>query len=178
VSVDEYPQWIDDVDPSVMCDGDHEPDPGDEVAVREWVNRQLRRVAVLRRERAVQQQIADNEHARIDQWHRETVGQLDRAIAHHAAPVEAWMQQRLTEDGKTRSYMLPAGRVQARKLPDLVEIDPEVVPEFLVSYPQFARMKLELDKHALNDAVKRGLEFDGVAVTAGRVNITIVTDDT
>ncbi len=176
MSVDEYPQWIDDIDPSVMCDDDLEPS-GDEAAVREWLNRKIRRVAVLRREKAVQQRVVENERARIEAWAAETLGQLDRAIAYQAAPVEAWMQQRISDDGKTRSYSLPAGRVQARRLPDLIEIDPATVPEFLAAYPQFSRTKVELDKHALNDAVKAGAEFDGVAVTAGRVSISITTEE-
>lgn len=176
-AVEEHPQWIDDIDPTVMCDDNPQPDPADEVAVREWINRHLRRIAVLRREKAVQEQIAANERARIDMWESETVGQLERAIAFHSAPVEAWMQQRLSEQPGTKTYTLPAGRVKARKLQDLVEIDPAVIDDFLAAYPQFSRTKVELDKHALNDAVRDGALFDGVAVTTGRVKITIDTED-
>jgi phage host-nuclease inhibitor protein Gam len=176
MSVEEFPQWIDDVDPGVFEDSDCCPDD-DEVAVREWVDRKLRRIAALRREKTVTERIVANERARIDEYEIHAVGGLDKAIAFHQASVEQWMLARLEANPKVRSYQLPAGTVQARALPDAVECDPDItLPWLQEHWPELTRIKVEIDKRALNDAVKHGIgDIPGVAVTPGRVNITLTT---
>lgn len=167
-------QWIDDIEPEDF--NDDQPVDGDEVAVREWVDRKLRRIAALRRERNVAVAIVANERARIAEYERRAVGQVDRAIAYQTEAVEQWMRQRLDVDPKTRSFRFPAGQVAARKLADKIEIDPDVVPDLLYKRPDLARQKWELDKVALNEAVAAGEVFDGVSVTTGRVSIAVTTE--
>jgi phage host-nuclease inhibitor protein Gam len=153
--------------------------PEDDAAARLWVQRKLERISQLRDERAKMQAVADDMRARADEFERREIGEQDRAIAYHEFAVESWMQTRLQAVPKVRSYPFPSGRVQARKLPDRIEIDPEVVDELLVKRPDLARpipARFELDKTALNEAVAAGEEFDGVTVESGRVKITIVTE--
>jgi hypothetical protein len=153
--------------------------PEDDAAARLWVQRKLERISQLREERAKMQAVADDLRARADEYERREIGEQDRAIAYHVFAVESWMQQRLQAVPKVRSYPFPSGRVQARKLPDRIEIDPDVVDELIGKRPDLARpipAKFELDKTALNEAVAAGEEFDGVTVETDRVKITIVTE--
>lgn len=178
--IDEAPQWIDDIDDSLFEVDDGRPVDDDEVAVREWVDRKIRRIACLRREKAVQASIVANERARITAFEESTIGQLDRAIEHHEQAVRMWMESRLAERPDVKSYRLPAGTVSSRKLADKVEPDPDVTLPWLIEHwPELTRKveRVEIDKAALNEAVKAGIgDIPGVAVTTGRVNITVSTD--
>jgi hypothetical protein len=178
--IDEAPQWIDDIDPGVFEDSDCCPDNGDEVASLEWVDRKLRRIAALLREKRTAERIVANERARIDQYERDAVGGVGRAIEFHELAVHQWMESRLVERPDVKSYRLPAGTVSSRRLPDKVEPDPEVTLPWLIEHwPELTRKveRVEIDKAALNEAVKSGIgDIPGVAVTTGRVNITVSAD--
>lgn len=167
-------QWIDDVEPEDL--NDDLPVDGDEIAVREWVDRKLRRIARLRRERAVAVAIVANERARITEYETREIKGTDRAIQFHLDAVEQWMHERLETDPNTLSYRLPSGTVASRKQKPKIEIDPDVIPDLLHKRPDLARQKWELDKVALNEAVAAGEVFDGVSVTVGRVSVTVSTE--
>jgi phage host-nuclease inhibitor protein Gam len=178
VSIDEAPQWIDDIDPPFESDDSTVPED-DDAEARAWVDMKLRRISYWQREKRLQEGLIANEEARIAKYRKDTLAQIERAIAFHETPVLAWAAHMNERDPQTRSRTFPHGTVRARALPDAIEVDDDVTLPWLMEFrPDLVRTKPSVDKQALRDEIKNGWEADipGVAVTTARVKYTVETD--
>lgn len=122
----------------------------------------LSRIARLDAEIGMNQTAAEQQKQRIDAWLAREQDKLERRRGFYLTVLENWMHQA----GLT-SKRLVHGNLQIRKQPIQIEVidEGEVLKD-----PRFQRIvpeKLEIDRRALRDYIKRtGEEPDGVEVKA------------
>lgn len=153
----------------------------------DMADRMVRNIARHRRQLAVDEEVAQAEIDRIQDW------MAKRRAAHDTSFVEEALRQyheaRLARDSRAKTIHLPSGSLVARKLPDRWEFDDEA---FLAWAEQrrtdLIRTKVEVDKPAAKKALRvldDGQIIDGasgefvpaVTVTPGDISYAVKTED-
>jgi phage host-nuclease inhibitor protein Gam len=141
----------DDLADYVPADGDRDPVLDDELAVQLALRALARELDEIGR----LEHLADAEIDRISAWRAATTtGPRERARRLEAS-IEAWHARELQRDPHRRTVQFPAGRVQARKLPDRFDVaDPEQFLAWAREHrPDLVRTRHEPDRAAMRRAL-------------------------
>lgn len=137
----------------------------------------LRKLVRVRAELQEKTNDAQAEIARINEWMDREAERLERQESFFLSLLEEFHRTRLAQDPKAKTISLPAGSLKARKAPDNVDFDAEAFVEWAqVTRPEFIRMKLEVDRAKVKEAVlKDGEILPGVEKVEGDLRFSVET---
>ncbi len=156
---------------------DH-PDDWQERRDEQWRVRDLgsadwcmRKVAQLDHEKDAIDHAAAEQIETIKAWWQTELDRLAHQRAHWEWLLAQWHLEKLGEDPKAKTIRLPHGVLSARKQPDNIDIaDPDAVIALFAADSEYVRVKRELNRSAIKDAVlKNGEILPGVSIVPGEI---------
>lgn len=139
----------------------------------------LRKLAKARAELAEVEAVAEKQFAIINRFVTTETERLTPEIENWETRLALWQRELLDGDDRRKTIRLPHGTLTARKLPDGVEIaDPAAVLTWArAEAPFYVRVKEELDRSAVKQAVLKGGEIiPGVTAVPGEIRFSASTD--
>lgn len=150
---------------------------------RDGANWCLRILAKIEAERKENEQLAQLERERIDEWERDMKARSDQEASRFTQALEAFHRAELARDDHAKTIRLPAGTLKARKLPDKLTVDDELfVPWATITHPELLRVipeRREPDKPAIKKLIDdkpvdpdSGELIPGVEIETGEVRFS------
>lgn len=171
--------WEDYTDAILGDEPDYEEDPDSlPPEDREAVNRSLGRLAHVRREMAVDANIAETQIGQIRTWRDRRLETHRTAERWHEDQLARYHEAVLRVDGRAKTISLPFGRLEARAGQPNVTVDETFTVWAASERPELVRVKVEPDRTAIRQAVvKEGEALPGVTVTPTDITFRARTNE-
>ncbi|WP_074951241.1 host-nuclease inhibitor Gam family protein [Alicyclobacillus macrosporangiidus] len=136
----------------------------------------MRKLAALKAQERDTNNLADAEIERIESWRRHELDKLRGSMEYLEMLLTEYHKQVLAQDTRAKTISTPYGKLKARRLPPKVEYDEEMLLAWAkgAGRTDFVRVREELAKDAIRDAVLRGGEaVPGVTVIDQGVKFSV-----